>query len=79
MNRSRGNPFCELGGADDCTSIIEHVDQIVDFYFPCRGVLGIDSNDPVVVPIDKYTMVLDVVDDAVLAVTHGMKAESGVR
>ncbi len=78
MHGTLREPLRKLHGTDDGTSVVEHLDQVIGFNAACFGISGIDTYDPVVVSIDKHTMILDIVDDAVLAVAHCMKTEPGV-
>src|SRR5512136_757801 len=79
MHGARRNSFGHLRRTNDCTPVIEDLDKIILFDTPCFSILEIHPHDPVVIIIDQYSVVLDIVDPAMLTIPHGMKAVSWMR
>ncbi len=74
----RREPFRHLGGADDRSTVVEDLDQVILLNAALPGVLRIYFHNPVVIPIDEDPVVLHVIDVTVLPIGMGVEAESRV-
>ena len=79
MDRSGRKSFGHLGGANHSPSIVKHFDKIVVLDFSGLCVLAVYPDYPIVISVNKDTVIFDVVDRAILTVTHSVETETGMR
>ena len=70
VHRSRGDPFSDLGGADHRSPVIKDLDQVILLDVPGFSVFGVDPDDPVVVSLYQYPVILNIVNKTVLGIPH---------
>ena len=78
MNRSGRKAFGNLGGTNDGSTVIEHLDQIILLDSPFFGIFRIYPDNPVVITIDQNPVVFNIVYNAILSIVMGVEAEAGV-
>ena len=79
MNCTWNYSLSNLSSAQDSSPVIVYFHQIMHFNISDLSVLRIYSNDPVVVPIDKYTVFFNVIKDSILSISLGVKTKARVR
>jgi hypothetical protein len=78
VNRSRRKAFGNLGGTNDGSPVIEHLDQVILFDSSFFGIFRIYPDNPVVIAINQNPVVFNVIYKAILAISMGVEAEAGV-
>src|SRR5512136_947385 len=74
MDRAGADPFGHLSRADHCTPIIKYPDQVIPFDSTGFSIISMNPHNPVIIIVNHYPVVFDIVDPTMFAITHGMKA-----
>ena len=76
MDYARYQTFGNNGCTDDCSAVIEQLDQIMLLNPPRLCLDPAKPCDPVVMPIYQHPVILDVVDHRILTIAQSVETET---